>query len=222
MMPYFALINRDTRLSLLRGSEGMVTLFFFVVTASLFPFALGGQVSVLQHAAPGIIWVSAMLAALLSIETLYHRDAEDGTFDLFLMSPASPLGIALAKMTAHWLTSGLPLVLASLVVSQMLFIPAAALGVLIPSLALGTIYMSMLGGMGAALTFGARRPGLLLALLVLPLYIPMLILGVMAMEAALAGLPATPYLLLQAALVIAALPVSAGAAALFLRIHLRS
>ncbi len=222
MTPYLTLITRDLRLSLLRGSEGMVTLFFFVVTATLFSLALGGEQTIIQRAAPAIIWVSAVLASLLSLETIYHRDAEDGTFDLLLLSPIAPLGIALAKMCAHWIVSGLALVLISIIVSQMLFVPSAALCTLIPSLLLGTLYMSLMGGMGAVLTFGARRPGLLLALLILPLYIPMLILGVMGIEAALAGLSAKAYLLLQLALVIAALPLTAWAAAACLRMNVRS
>jgi len=218
MTPYLALIKRDLRLSLLRGSEGMVALFFFVLTASFFSIALGGEQALVQKSAAAIIWVSAVLASLLSLESLYHRDAEDGTFDLLLMSSLSPFGIVLAKMLAHWVMSGLMLALAGIVVSQMLFIPAATLCVFLTSLLLGTFYMSLLGGMGAILTFGARRPGLLLALLVLPLYIPMLLLGGMAAEAAVAK----PYLLLQSALVVAALPLMTGAASLFLRLHQRS
>lgn len=220
--PYLTLIARDLRLSVGRGSEGMTTLFFFAVTASIFPFALGGEQAIIARAASGIIWVSAVLASLLSLETLYHRDEEDGTFGLLLLSPISPISIALSKMLAHWMVSGLPLVLATVIVSQMLFVPAAALTVLLPSLLLGTLYMSMLGGMGAVLTFGARRPGLLLALLILPLYIPMLILGVMGTEAVLAELPVKAYLLLQLSLVIAALPLTAWVAALFFRMNMRS
>lgn len=222
MTPYLTLIARDLRLFVSRGSESMTTLFFFVVTASLFPFALGGEQAIVQKTAPGILWVSAVLASLLSLEALYHRDEEDGTFDLLLLSPISPLGVALSKMLAHWLVSGLTLALVSVIVAQMLFIPSPALCVLIPSLLLGTLYMSLLGGMGAVLTFGTRRPGLLLALLILPLYIPMLILGMMAAEAALSGLPAKPYMLLQLALVIAALPLTSWVTALFLRLNLRS
>jgi heme exporter protein B len=222
MTPYLTLIARDLRLSVGRGSEAMTALFFFAVTASLFPFALGGEQAIVLRAAAGIIWVSAALASLLSLEALYHRDEEDGTFDLLMLSPLSPLGIALAKMLAHWTITGLALATASIVISQMLFVPATALTVLIPSLLLGTLYMSLLGGMGAVLTFGARRPGLLLALLILPLYIPMLILGVMGMEATLAGLPARAYLLLQLSMVIAALPLTAWVAAAFLRMNMRA
>lgn len=218
MKPYLALIKRDLTLSFLRGSEGMTALFFFIVTAGLFPFTFGGEPDLLRRAAPGVLWISALLASLLSLETLYHRDEEDGTFDLLLLSPASPLGIVLSKMLAHWIVSALPLLLASIPVSQLLLLPIPALTTLFPSLFLGTAYASLLGGMGAILTFGARRPGLLLALLILPLYIPMLILGVSAAEAAVAK----PFLLLQLSLVIAALPLASGAGALFLRMNMRS
>lgn len=218
MSAYIAIIRRDLRLSLLRGSEGMVTLFFFVLTATLFSIALGGEQGVVGRAAPAILWVSAVLASLLALEGIYHRDAEDGTFDLLMLSPLSPVGIALAKMIAHWIVAGLSLVTISLVVSQMLFLPVQQLGTLIYSLLLGTLYMSLMGGMGAALTFGARRPGLLLALLILPLYVPMLILGVMALEAP----AATPYLLLQCALATAALPLAAWVTAAALKMNMRS
>src|SRR3954463_15157983 len=147
MSRYASIIKRDLRLSVSRGSEGMTTLVFFAVTASLFPFALGSEPAVLRQAAPAIIWISAVLASLLSLETLYHRDAEDGTFDLLLLSPLSPLGLALAKMFSHWLMSGLTLTIMSLIISQMLFMPASALCTLMPSLLLGTLYMSLLGGM---------------------------------------------------------------------------
>jgi len=222
MNPYIALIRRDLRLSLLRGSEGVTALFFYIVTATLFCIALGGAKADIAPAAPAILWVSAILSALLSLETVFHRDAEDGTFDLLLLSPLPPLGVMLAKMAAHWIVSGVTLSLTSLVLSQMLFVPTSALPVLVSSLLLGTLYMSLAGGLGATLTFGARRPGLLLALLVLPLYVPMLVAGVAGLEAALAGLPARGYLLLQLALVIAALPLASLAASACLRMNMRS
>ncbi len=218
MMLYITMMKRDLRLSLLRGCDVLTTLFFFVVTASLFAFAFGGEQALIQRAASGIIWVSAVLSSLLSLEAFYHRDAEDGTFDLMLMAPVPPLGIVLSKMLAHWLSSGLSLVLMSLVLSQMLFVPQEKLLVLLPSLLMGTLYMSVLGGMGAVLTFGAKRPALLLTLLVMPLYIPMLLLGVMAYEAVMPK----PYLLLQLALALAVLPLVSWAAAAFMRMNWRS
>ena len=222
MRAFFTLVKRDLRLSVARGSDAFVMLFFFVVVASLFPFALGGEQKLIARSAAGIIWIAAVLASLLSLENIYHRDEEDGSFDLMLLSPISPVLMVFAKMFTHWIVSGLILVIASTIVSQMLFVPISSITVLIASLLLGTLYMSMLGGIGAILTFGAKRPGLLLALLVLPLYIPMLILGVMAMEASIASLPVKPYLLLQLSMVIAALPISSLVGAVFLKMNIRS
>lgn len=217
-----AIITRDLRLFALRGSEAVTTVFFFVIVASLFPFAFTHEAGLLQKAAAGIIWVAALLAALMSLENIYTRDAEDGTMDMLLMSPVAPACIALAKMASHWLLTGAPLVMASLLVSVMLGVPGAKVWILSISLVAGTFYMSLLGGIGAALTLGARRPGVLLAVIVLPLFIPMLILGTMAAEAALANLPFRSYLLLQLAMVIALLPVAPAVAAAFFNMHLRS
>lgn len=222
MSAFSAIIKRDLRLSFSRGSSSMVTLFFFVVVVSLFPFAMGGEPAVLKHASSGIVWIAVVLASLLSLENIYHRDYEDGSFALLLLSPVSPVTVIAAKICAHWLASGFVLLLASVIVAQMLFVPIEVLGVLLGSLFLGTVYMSMLGAIGAVLTFGTKRPGLLLALLILPLYIPMLILGVMAMEASIASLPFRAYLLLQSAMVVAALPISSLVGAVFLRMNLRS
>jgi heme exporter protein B len=222
MSVFLAILFRDLRLSVTRGSEAMVTLFFFIITASLFPFALGAEQLTLQRAAPAIIWVVAVLAALLSLENVYHRDYEDGTFDALLLSPVSTVHIILAKMTGHWIVSGITLMTASLVIAPMLFIPLSALPVLVLSLAFGSLYMSLLGGMGAVLTLGSRRPALLLAILVLPLYIPQLILGTMAMDAHLSGLSALPYLLLQLALVIVSLPLMPFVSAVLLKSTVRS
>ncbi len=216
-----AIVSRDFRLAA-RGSEAVATLFFFFAVASLFPFALAQEPGLLQKSAAAIIWVCALLAGLLSLETVFLRDAEDGTLDLLLMSPVSAVRIAFAKMLSHWLLSGAPLVAASFIVAIMLGVPPEKTGILALSLALGTIYMSLLGGMGAALTLGSRRSGLLLAVLVLPLFIPMLILGVTGAAAALADLPARAYLLLQLALAVAAMPVAPWLAALFFNMHLRS
>lgn len=217
-----AIIRRDLRLGFLHGSDAMTMISFFVVVACLFPFVFGADDKLLSTAAPGIIWVSALLAAILSLEGVYHRDQADGTMDMLLMYHVSSFGIAFAKMTAHWLMSGVPLLLAAVLVSHMLLLSPAVLPVLLLSLLMGTIYLSLLGGTGAFLTAGARRPALLMAVIVFPLYIPMLILGVSAVNAALAGMAAQPYLLLQAALVIAALPLTLLASSFCLNLHLRS
>lgn len=216
-----ALLRRDLRLAF-RGTEGVAAVFFFAAVTVLFPFALGAKEEVLRAAAPGVVWVAALLSALLSLEAVYHRDFEDGTFDLLLLSPASAAEAVAAKMAAHWAAAGLPLLLAAGVALLMLHVPAGVLGVLLASLGMGTIYMSLLGGLGAALTFGARRPGVLLGLLVLPLFVPMLVLGVMAGEAVLRGAAARPFLLLQGALAVAALPLALGAAAKLVEMQARA
>ncbi len=216
-----AIILRDLKIFAARGSDAVATLFFFIVTVSLFPFAMNGG-TLLQQAAPGILWVGAVLAGLLALENTHLRDYEDGTLDLLLMSEVPAWQLGFAKMLSHWLLSGFVLMLASVPAAIMLGLPPEKTGLIALSLGLGTLYMSLLGGVGAALTMGSRRSGLLLAVLVLPLFIPMLILGVMATEAALADLPAQAYVLLQLALVIAALPVAPAVAAGFFNMHLRS
>ncbi|MDP2206776.1 MAG: heme exporter protein CcmB [Alphaproteobacteria bacterium] len=220
--PLFAIVARDLRLTLGRGSEGLVTVFFFVLVVSVFALALGGDTALVARAAAGIIWTAAVLSALLTLESVYHRDYADGTLDLLLLSPLSPWHIVAAKMLSHWLLGGALLLPAALVAAPLLFIPAAALPVLLLSLLFGTLYLSLLGGLGAALTLGSRRPGVLLVVIVLPLYTPMLLLGGMAAAAALAEMPVRPYLLLQAALFLAALPLAPAAAAVSLTTNMRS
>lgn len=220
--PLFAIVARDLRLTLGRGSEGLVTVFFFVLVVSVFALALGGEATLVSRAAAGIIWTAAVLSALLTLESVYHRDYADGTLDLLLLSPLSPWQIVAAKMLSHWLLGGVLLLPAALIAAPLLFILAAALPVLLLSLLLGTLYLSLLGGLGAALTLGSRRPGVLLVVIVLPLYTPMLLLGGMATAAALAEMPARPYLLLQTALLLAALPLAPAAAAVSLTTNMRS
>ena len=215
-------LRRTARLMLRRGSEALMTVFFFIMVASFFALALGGDAVLIAKAAPGVIWTSALLAALLALEAVYHRDYEDGTLDMILLSPVAPYQAAVAKMLSHWLVSGALLLPAALLMGFMLFIPAASLGVLLLSLLMGTLYLSLLGGFGAALTLGSRRPGILLVLLILPLFLPMLLLGLMAIGASLAGLPCGAYVLLQAALLLVALPLAPMAAAACLTMNMRS
>lgn len=216
-----AIVCRDVRLSVARGSEAAAGFFFFIVTGTMFAIALGGDPQLLAKTGAAVIWISALLAALLSLETIFHRDLDDGTFDMLLQSQSAP-AIMLAKTVSHWLVAGLPLVLAALVLGPMLFVPAKVLCPMMLSLLLGTVYASLLGTMGSALTAGSRRPGLLLGILVLPLFVPMLLLGISVCDAAAADLSARPYLLLQLAMVIAAVPLTIlGAGALF-NIHLKS
>lgn len=211
-----ALVRRDLRLALRQRGDLLTAVLFFLLTAALFPFGIGPEPNLLLRIAPGILWVTALLAVLLSLERLFLADWEDGSLDLLLVS-GQPLELAvLAKVLVHWLTSGLPILLSAPLAALLYGLPDAALPVLLLALALGTPSLSLLGATAAALTLGARRGGVLLPLLTMPLYVPVLVFGVAAVEAALAGLSARPHLLLLAALLVVCLPVAAlaGAAAL--------
>lgn len=217
-----SILRRDLRLGLTRGADVVMTVFFFFVVATLFPFALNDNADLLRQAAAGVLWVAALLAALLSLDHIYHRDFDDGTLDLLVMETVPPIKIVAAKMLSHFMLTGLPLIAASVVAAPMLNITLAILPALLLSLGLGVIYMSLLGGFGACLTFGSRKPSLLMVLIVLPLFIPMLVLGLLAAEAGLAELPMRPYLLLQAALLVAALPLLPLFSASLLSFQVRS
>jgi heme exporter protein B len=200
--PPLRLVARDLRLALRQRSDVVTGVLFFVLTASLFPFGIGAEPN---------------LAVLLSLERLFLADFEDGSLELVALSP-SPLGLSvLAKCLAHWLTTGLPLVAATPLIALFYNLEAAAIPVLMLTMLLGTPTLSLVGAIVAALTLGARRGGVLVPLLALPLYIPILILGFLAVDAALAGLPAKPHLLLLGALFLLALPLAPLAAGAALR-----
>lgn len=210
-----AILGRELRLSLRHGADTMAALLFFVVAASLFPLAIGPAPETLGRLAPGIIWVCALLAALLPLDRLFGADLEDGSLDQLLLSGIAPSLIALAKAVAHWLVTGLPLLVAAVPLSVMLRLPEDAIPALLAGLLPGTLLLSLLGTTGAAIVLGARRGGVLLPLLVLPLAAPVLIFGVAAADAASIGLPVRPHLLLLSAMLAAALPLcplAAGAA----------
>jgi heme exporter protein B len=214
-------IRRDLRLALRQGSDAVLVLAFFVMAVLLFPFGVGPEPNLLARIAAGVIWSMALLAALLSFDRLFQADHEDGSLDLLALAPLPLSAIVLAKTAAHWLTTGLPLLLVSPLLALVLRLPGEALPMLLLALLLGTPTLSLIGAVGAALTLGARRGGVLLPLLVMPLYVPVLIFGVAAVDAASAGLSAQPHLLLLAAYLIAALPLApwAGAAALRLALE---
>lgn len=217
MTSFLALLGRDLRLALRQGADMVLVLAFFVLAVLLFPFGVGPAPAVLSGIAAGIVWVTALLAALLSLDRLFLPDFEDGSLDQIVLAPL-PLELAvLAKAAAHWLATGLPLTLLSPVLAAMLHLPADGLPALVAALALGTPVMSLVGGIGAALTLGARRGAALLPLLVLPLYIPVLIFGVAAVEAAVAGIEVLPRLAFLAGLLLAALALAPWAAAAALR-----
>ncbi len=217
MGSFAAVIERDLKLALRHGMDNIVVLAFFVIAVVLFPFGVGPEPDILARAAPGVIWVAALLAVLLSLERLFQIDYEDGSLELIILGAPSIILTVLAKITAHWLTTGLPLILVTPLLGVMMNLDGAGYGLLIAALALGTPSLSLIGSVGAALVLGARRGGVLTALLVLPLYIPVLIFGAGAVDAALGGLDAKPHLMLLGAVFAAALALCPLAAAAALR-----
>lgn len=213
-----ALVRRDLALAAGQGGTIGMTIGFFIVAASLFPLAAGPEPALLARAAPAVIWIGALLATLLGLDRLFQADLEDGSLDLLLLGGSPASLIVLAKCLAHWLATGLPLVLASPLLALLLGLDPAALGVLAASLLLGTPTLSLVGAVGAALTVGLRRAGVLIALLVLPLYVPVLIFGAGTVGQATLGLPVLPGLGLLAALLLLSLPVAALGAAGALRL----
>lgn len=216
MRAFASQVGRELRLALRQPSDLAMVVLFFALVAALFPFAVGPEPNLLQRLAPGVIWVSALLSVLLSLERLFLADYEDGTLELLVIGPLPLELVVLAKTLAHWLSAALPLVVAAPVVSVLYNLSAEAVGWLMLALALGTPSLSLVGAVGAALALGARRGGVLIPIIVLPLYVPTLIFGVMASEAALAGLSAKPYLLFLGAIFLLMLFVAplAGAAGL--------
>ncbi|GAB30680.1 heme exporter protein CcmB [Acetobacter pasteurianus] len=214
---FWAIVGRDLRLALRHGADTMGAILFFIVTATLFPLALGPSPELLRHMAPGIIWVCALLAALLPLDRLFGAELEDGSLDQLLLLGVPASLVVLAKITAHWLTTGIPLLLAAVPLATMLGLPASALPVLLTGLFLGSVVLSLIGGMGASIVLGARRGGVLLPLLTLPLATPALIFGAAAIDAASTGLPWQPDLELLAAFVAGALPLCPLAAGAGLR-----
>jgi heme exporter protein B len=217
MTAFLAILTRDLRLALRTPGDTLTVVAFFAIAVILFPFGVGPEPQLLARVASGVIWVTALLACLLSLDRLFALDHDDGSLDLILLA-ATPVELAvLAKCLAHWLIAGLPLVITSPLLALILNLPADAWPWLAGALLLGTPVLSLIGAIGAALVLGARRGGVLLPLLVLPLYIPTLILGVAAVEAAAAGLSPRAHLLLLGGLLALAVPLAAVAAAAALR-----
>ncbi len=215
MSPFWGMLRRDLALARRNAGDTLAAVAFFLLAVGLFPFGVGPAPELLARIAAGVVWVAALLAALLPLDRLLGADFEDGTLDQAMLSGLDPAMVAGAKAAAHWLSTGVPLLLASPVAAIMLNLPLDALPVLVAALALGSLVLSLLGTAGAALTLGARRGGVLLPLLVLPLAIPALIFGVAAVDAALGGLAVRPHLAMLAAMAAAALPLcplAAGAA----------
>lgn len=215
------LILRDLRLAVRAGGGIGLGLGFFLILAVLVPLGVGADLGVLARIAPGILWVGALLACLLSLDRLFALDAEDGALDLIATAPIPLETVVLAKAAAHWLTTGLPLTLAAPVLGVLLALPPPAFGWLVLSLAIGTPALSLIGAFGAALTVGVRRGGLLLSLLVLPLYIPTLVFGAQVVIRGGAGLDAGVPLALLGAITLGSAALLPFAAAWALRANLR-
>jgi heme exporter protein B len=218
---FVALLRRDLRLALRQGFDAALVIVFFVLAAILFPFAIGPDPRLLGPIAGGVVWVTAMLASLLSLERLFLADYQDGALDLLALVPEPLSAIVLAKVAAHWLTTGLPLIVATPVVGILLGAPAVSILPLLTALALGTPTLSLVGAIGAGLSLGARRGGVLIPLLVLPLYLPVLIFGAAAVEAGTSGASLYAPLAILGALLLAALPLAPLAAAAAVRNALR-
>ena len=211
------IIAHDTRLAFRRGADTLLVLGFFVLACVLFPFGIGGDPALLERVGPGLIWVTALLAAMLALDRLFAADFEDGSLDLLILAESPLELVVLAKAAAHWLATGLPLVAAAPVLAVALNMPPPGLIGLLAALLLGTPTLTLIGAVGAALTLGARRGGVLVSLLVLPLYIPVLIFGVAAVEAAIGGSGTGPRLTALAGFLLAALALAPFAAAAALR-----
>lgn len=217
MTALLAVLARDLRLAWRTPGDSANVVLFFVITVVLFPFGVGPAAEILARISVGVIWVTALLACLLSLDRLFRDEAEDGNLDLLALSPAPLELLVIGKMLAHWLTTGVPLIVASPLLALLLQMPAEAYPTLLLSLLLGTPTLSLIGAIGAALTLGARRGGVLVALLILPLYIPVLVFAVGAVDAAAQGLSARPHLLLLGGLLALFLPVAPVAVAAALR-----
>jgi len=212
---FIAIIQRDLILAFRRRAEMLNPILFFIIVVTLFPLGVGAQPQLLQTIAPGIIWVSALLAAMLSLDGLFRSDFDDGSLEQILLSPHPTSILILGKIIAHWLVTGLPLILVAPLLAEFLGMHSDALIVLLKTLLLGTPVLSLVGAIGVALTVGLRRGGMILSLLVLPLYVPVLIFASNAVEMASGGLPVDAQInillaMLCLALVLAPLPASAA------------
>ncbi len=217
---FSSVVRRDLLIAARRKSEVLTALFFFVIVTSLFPLGIGPEATLLKKIAPGILWVAALLATMLGLARMFAPDHADGTLEQMALAP-TPFGLLVAgKIVAHWLVSGLPLVLLAPVLGLQFDLDAGALVVLMVALLIGTPLLSLIGAIGAALTLGVRGGGVLLSLLVLPLYVPALIFGAGAVEAHVAGLDAGGHLSLLAAMLALAVFFAPWATTAALRVAL--
>jgi len=217
MTAFCALLAFDVRLSFRRGADTMVVVGFFLLTVFLFSLAFRGDTALLARIAPGLVWVTALLAAMLALDRLFLADFEDGSLDQLLLSEIPLELVVLAKAAAHWITTGLPLIAAAPALALVLNMNGAGLAHLVLSLLLGTPTLTLIGAIGAALTLGARRGGVLISLLVLPLYIPVLIFGVGVVTTAIDGMDASVPIMALGGFLLGALALAPLASAAALR-----
>jgi heme exporter protein B len=212
---FISIVRRDLRLALRQGSDSVMVVMFFVLTVVLFPFGIGPEGNILARVASGVIFVAALLASMLSLERLFQTDYEDGSLELLTLSPMPLEIIVLAKITAHWLTTGLPLMIASPLLAILMNMDGNGFQMMMLALLLGTPALSLIGAIGAALVLGSRRGGVLISLLVLPLFVPVLIFGVGLVEAAIGGFAVKSQILILSGILFACLafcPFAAAAA----------
>lgn len=214
------IIKRDLLLAVRRQADVLTTLFFFIIVVSLFPLSVGPEMNMLRTMAPGVVWVAALLASMLSLGRMFSNDYLDGTLEQMLLSPQSLSLLVLGKSAAHWLVTGVPLVLMAPVLGIQYDLPGEALLVLTAALLLGTPVLSLIGAIGAALTLGLRGGGVLVSLLVLPLYIPVLIFGAGAVEANMSGMEFDAHLSLIGAFLLVSAVFAPWATASALRVSL--
>jgi heme exporter protein B len=217
---FLTCLKRELRLLIRKKSELLNPLFFFLVVTSLFPLGISPEPDLLAQVAPGVIWVCALLAILLSLDVLYREDFDDGSLEQMLLTGASPTAIVLGKAAANWLLTALLLILISPLIAIMLNLDEGAFTAMIISLLLGTPAMCLIAAIGMCLTVGLRRGGILLALLVLPLYIPILIFGAMSVNAASLGLPYLGHLALLGAALVFTLTIAPWAAGAALKVSI--
>jgi heme exporter protein B len=215
-----ALVARDLLIALRHRSDVLTTFFFFVIVVSLFPLGVGPEPDTLREIAPGVVWVAALLAAMLSLARMFGTDYADGTLEQLVLTPQPLVVLVMAKVAAHWLTTGLPLVLIAPALGAQFDLPADALATLLLSLLIGTPVLSLVGAVGAALTLGVRGGAALTSLLVLPLYVPVLIFGAGAVAATATGAGAAGHLSLLGAMLMIALVFAPWATAVALKISL--
>jgi heme exporter protein B len=215
---FLTIVRRDLILAMRRRTDILTTLFFFIIVVSLFPLGIGPELETLRLIAPGVVWVAALLASMLALERLFAVDFADGSLEQMLLTPQPLSLLVLGKVAAHWLVTGLPLVLMAPVLGLQYDLSAEALKVLVVTLLVGTPALSLIGAIGAALTLGLRGGGVLVSLLVLPLMIPVLIFGAGAVEATVSGLGGEGHLYMLGAILVMALLLAPLAASAALRV----